>query len=463
MMQRWWRPVLALLFVLCTAPALAQDAEEAAEHAEPGEVPYASQSDRELRHLRFLLGADHWHYRCFGLMRLERFVGEPVEAHVLAALEDRAWQVRCFAIRTAVRKEIEIPAELFAQEDEPRVLRVAQRAGIALDAEQVGRYAERELRSNVPERVMLGIELAAASGDERLHGAAVRMMGRLLENMDTMIMVTIGDRLSELLGMDRPPYGLEDWAQYMAEHRGRLVFPDFSPQVDEMRAQALSPIAALETEAFLAVINYMDTLHEQDLEIAVVIDGTGSMGYTIERAQGSANRLMLILNDLAKSMRMGVVIYRDQIDTRTTEVHRLDDDIHAVRRFLFGIVAEGGDDIPEDIHAGLDEVYRLGWSRAGNKQVVLIGDAHAHPRSMDDIRNQVTQLGHNNIPVHTLWTGEEPELIQCFEQIAEWGRGRSSAMDPGVDFGKTIMHYGIEPSMHETFDHFYDLYVELCM
>lgn len=463
--------VLGAVAFLCatTVNSLAQDApaEEpppAAEEANhpAGQVPYASQSDQEARLLTMLLTAEAWHYRCFGLLRLERFVGDEVEAHLLTALGDAHWQVRCFAIRAAVRKGVAIPEGQFAQEDEPRVIRMAQRAGVPIPIETVQQYAEREMRSRVPERIILGIEIAASSGDERLVAAAKRRTGQLLNGMDNTIHVTIGDRLAALLGI--PPQSSADgWRQVLEQQGRNLQFPEFEPQNEAMIAEPIAPIAQFNTDQFTAIINYLDALHEQDLEVVVVIDGTGSMGHVIQRAQAQTNRLMLILNDLARSMRMGVVIYRDRGDRPGLQTQALDNDIMAVRRFLFQIEASGGGDFPEAIYEGLGAVYGMGWSRDANKQIIIVGDAPAHEENMDGIRGQASELGGNGIPVHTLVVGANAETVQCLEQIAEWGRGRSVTLEASQDLGKTVLHFAIEENMHESFDHFYDLYVKLCM
>ncbi len=441
----------------------AADGEAEAPVHEPGEVPFASQTDAELRLLNILLQAENWHYRCFGLLRLERFVGDEVGPHILTMLGDPHWQVRCFAIRAAVRKGVDIPEGTFDAEQEPRVIRMAQRAGVGVPLEVVQRYAERELRSSVPERVILGIEIAAYSGDDGLQRSAMRKTGQLLANINNTIHVTIGDRLAAMLGLPDTPASVQQWQAYLEANRGNLAFPAFEPTTEQTRAEPIAPIARFDPGEFTSAINYLDTLHEQDMEVAVVIDGTGSMGHVIQRAQAQTNRLMLILNDLARSMRMGVIIYRDRTDRPTTEFHRLDDDIMSVRRFLFQVEAKGGGDFPEAVYDGLSEVYGLGWSRAGQKQIVIVADAPAHENTMRDIQGQVTEMGRNGIPVHTLVVGENPQTVQCLEQIAEWGRGRSVTLEAAQDLGKTVMHFAIEPTMHESFDHFYDLYVKLCM
>ena len=89
--------VAALCIVFCGLEARCQPdtaPDTSAEPAQqPGEIPYAEQSDNELRLLNYILAEEAWHYRVFGLFRLERFTGDEADQAVLKALEDEAYQL----------------------------------------------------------------------------------------------------------------------------------------------------------------------------------------------------------------------------------------------------------------------------------------------------------------------------------------------------------------------------------
>lgn len=426
-----------------------------------GKIKYADQDDLELRTLTYLLEAKAWHYRCFGLLRLERFVGDEVDQVILNALKDKEWQVRCFAIRAAARKGVSIPAGTFDQETEPRVIRMAQRIEVGLPENLVRKIAERELASRTPERVVMGIEIAVRSGDEKLIEKAKKRMGQLLQQMNNAVLVTVGDRLAELLGIGQAPTSVDAWKRYIEGAGKSLKFPDFDPMTQSIKDEALAPLAKMDRKAFVLAVDYFDQLHEQDLEIVVVIDGTGSMGSVVYRAQAEVNRLMLILNDLSNSMKMGVVVYRDKGDKPMLEATKLSGDTGKVRKFLFDVVAKGGGDFPEAIHEALYALPQFNWSSDTVKQAVIIADAPGHEEHMPKIQEIVQQMASDGLTTHTLMVGGNEQTKACLGKIAGWGSGSMHTLAESDDLGKMVIRFSIDEKLHESFDHLYDLYADL--
>lgn len=431
--------------------------------AEPGEIPYSEQSAKELDQLLYLMQEEAWHYRCFGLFRLERFTGEEVNAAILKALSDKDWQVRCFALRAAARHGVSVPEGAFDKETEARVIRMAQRVEVPISPVQVKRVAEKEMRSKMPERAVLGIEIAARSGDDKLESMAKRRLGQLLQGMTPAVQVTIGDRLAALLGIKPAPQTLQAWEQVIEKKGANLRFPEFEPLTEAIRAQPISPIAQMDAKAFLEAVDYIDTLHKQDLQIAVLIDGTGSMGSVIAQAQGQTNRLMLTLNDLAQSMEMGVVVYRDTGDRPMLEAVQMTDKVSKVRSFLFEVKAQGGGDFPEAVYDGLSALMQLNWDSVTVKQAVIITDAPAHEENLKSIETMVKGMRKDGLTIHALMLSGHPQTKACLEMISKAGGGTLKPMSQAGDLAKTVLHYVVDPKMHETFDHLYDLYVEMGM
>lgn len=92
-----WRLIACLMvgwFCAVGTPASAQISDRALALNALGQIDYEKQDARERKMLEYLLSAEEWHYRCFGLFRLERFKGEPVGVAITKALSDEAWQVR---------------------------------------------------------------------------------------------------------------------------------------------------------------------------------------------------------------------------------------------------------------------------------------------------------------------------------------------------------------------------------
>lgn len=425
-----------------------------------GEVPFWSQGFREIKTLEYMLTAEAWHYRVFGLMRLERFQGETVAGCIVRAMDDPAWQVRCFALRAAARNDVQVPEGKFDLEPEARVIRMAQRVGVPVALEQVRRIAGKEMRSRTPERVVLGIEIAARSGDEKLLKTAKGRLSDLLMKMNSAVLVTVGDRLAELMQVPAMS-SVSAWQHRLKNQGGGLSFPEFEPINDAIKGQPIAPIAEMGGEDFLHTVDYLDTMHTQDLQIGVIIDGTGSMGHVIHRAQGQTNRLMLTLNDLAKSMEMGVIIYRDEGDDPMLEAVQMTDKLSKVRGFLFKVEAKGGGDFPEAVYEALYAARKLDWSSKAVKQAVLIADAPAHEENLAEIKNTATALKKSGVTVNTLIIGSNPETKKTLEHVAKWGGGEMMPLAQGDDLAKLVFHLVIDEKMHTTFDHLYDLYVEM--
>ncbi|MFN7956007.1 MAG: vWA domain-containing protein [bacterium] len=84
------------------------------------------------------------------------------------------------------------------------------------------------------------------------------------------------------------------------------------------------------------------------IDVAFVLDTTGSMGGLIE---GAKSRIWSIANEMIRAtptpeIRIGLVAYRDRGDAYVLQVHDLSADIDAVYGTLRGFQADGGGDGP---------------------------------------------------------------------------------------------------------------------
>ncbi len=120
------------------------------------------------------------------------------------------------------------------------------------------------------------------------------------------------------------------------------------------------------------------------LDLAFVIDTTGSMGDDIAAVKAAANAIIDRLESGTRSYRVAVVDYRDY-PSRTgfpgdyASRLRLDftDDPDAIRAAIDGLDLGFGGDFPETVWSGLIEAFDLDW-RPGVKKVALqFGDAPA--------------------------------------------------------------------------------------
>ena len=120
-------------------------------------------------------------------------------------------------------------------------------------------------------------------------------------------------------------------------------------------------------------------LYHSGLDVAIVIDSTGSMQPTIDAARDALGQMVEILDGISPKLRMGLVHYRDLEDMSDGAklLTPLTKNVKAVREKLGNIVAMGGGDAPERLANGLEIALSrsMRWKKDTNKLVIIIGDA----------------------------------------------------------------------------------------
>lgn len=119
-----------------------------------------------------------------------------------------------------------------------------------------------------------------------------------------------------------------------------------------------------------------------DLDLAFVIDTTGSMGGLIAAAQ---QQMIAMLQSLAQiagvDLRLGIVEYRDHPpqDKMVYRVHPFTGDLKAAQTTINKLKADGGGDGPEAVFDGIVAAAReLAWRPYARRVAVLMGDAPPH-------------------------------------------------------------------------------------
>jgi Mg-chelatase subunit ChlD len=126
------------------------------------------------------------------------------------------------------------------------------------------------------------------------------------------------------------------------------------------------------------------TLHNQinALDLAFVVDTTGSMGHLIQTAQRQMIRtLEEVSRDRDVSLRIGLVEYRDHPpqDKLLTRVYPFQSELDKAQKVINGLKVDGGGDAPEAVLDGvLDACRKLDWRPHARRLAVLIGDAPPH-------------------------------------------------------------------------------------
>ncbi len=167
------------------------------------------------------------------------------------------------------------------------------------------------------------------------------------------------------------------------------------------------------------------------IEVAFVLDTTGSMGGLID---GAKRRIWGIADEIRKAhpnaeIRMGLVGYRDRGDAYVTKKTDLTSDISAVYGELIGFQAQGGGDWPESVNEALSvAVNGLAWTRTPETRriVFLVGDAPPHMDYPQDVpfTDTLKIAEREGVIVDALQCGDAKDTELAWKTIAQLGHGR---------------------------------------
>lgn len=171
------------------------------------------------------------------------------------------------------------------------------------------------------------------------------------------------------------------------------------------------------------------------VEVAFVLDTTGSMGDLLE---GAKRKIWSIASTIVETnpnadIAMALVAYRDRGDDYVVQTTPLSEDIQGLYGKLIRLQADGGDDTPESVNEALDKAINgLQWSSGPDvKRIVfLVGDAPPH---MDYAQERqypaiLKQAVRNNIIVNAVQAGDMAETTPIWKEIAQFGHGRYIAI-----------------------------------
>jgi hypothetical protein len=121
----------------------------------------------------------------------------------------------------------------------------------------------------------------------------------------------------------------------------------------------------------------------QHLDLALVLDTTGSMGDELEYLK---TEIKSIVTAVARQFpnvkqRYALVVYRDDGDEYVTRTFPFTESLPEFRGNLAAQRAAGGGDYPEAMHQALEDAAKLDWHAGDAARVVfLIADAPPHPQ-----------------------------------------------------------------------------------
>ncbi|MCC7493234.1 MAG: VWA domain-containing protein [Fimbriimonadaceae bacterium] len=187
------------------------------------------------------------------------------------------------------------------------------------------------------------------------------------------------------------------------------------------------------------------------LDVAFLIDTTGSMGEEIDRLRAAVAQVSEQLARLPQQprLRLALVAYRDLGDDYVVRHVPFTSNLAQFRRALAPLRADGGGDTPEHVEAALNvAVNRLEWVRGpGVRLAFLIGDAPPQDHgNVPSYLESATRAAERGIKVCTISSsGNDDAGEYVWRQIAAVTGGRFLFItkgddQPGAPRGSTPHH-----------------------
>ncbi|MBV8055214.1 MAG: VWA domain-containing protein [Deltaproteobacteria bacterium] len=136
-------------------------------------------------------------------------------------------------------------------------------------------------------------------------------------------------------------------------------------------------------------------LRRSGLDVALVIDGTGSMKRIIDDVKGKMRLLILAIHRLVPATRMGIVVFGGRGEPIQVQPLTISPDV--LLNFLNNIQAQNGGAWQEDtLGAVRTAVDRLAWRPLAKKVIILVGDTPPFDEDKEPTLDEVRKLRAEN-------------------------------------------------------------------
>lgn len=167
---------------------------------------------------------------------------------------------------------------------------------------------------------------------------------------------------------------------------------------------------------------------ERSIDVAFVLDTTGSMNEEIAAVKSTIQKVAESLRGSNVRIRMGLVEFKDRGDPFVTKIYPMSAELGSFAQQVAGISASGGGDTPESANEAMHvAVHRLAWNdRAIAKLAFLVGDAPPHLDYAQDYDYvlEAREAAHRGIQIFTVAASGMDTLGQVvWRQIAQYTGG----------------------------------------
>lgn len=259
-------------------------------------------------------------------------------------------------------------------------------------------------------RYSVEIQLAANNGMKRITKAASGLPVRILNYKNQVVWQTTTDSRGYAELWNSP---------FLSDEKSKspkcvLQYSDFE---NPSEWKTLGKIEA-ETGRDVFTISVKDIHYNQNVDIAFIVDATGSMGDEINYLKKELMNVILNAQRLlpCSDIRLGTVFYKDIGDEYLTRYSPFTNRIEDAVGFIQDQYAGGGGDYPEAVDAGLsDGLNKLRWSDyAHSKIAFLILDAPPHEQKKIEINRlskEYAKKGIRIIPIAASGINKPTEFL----------------------------------------------------
>ncbi|HQO10354.1 MAG TPA: CsgG/HfaB family protein [Clostridiales bacterium] len=170
------------------------------------------------------------------------------------------------------------------------------------------------------------------------------------------------------------------------------------------------------------------------LEVAFVIDTTGSMGDEINVVK---SKIISMIDEILQGtpkpiVKFAVVAFKDRGDSYVTRIYDFKSDVNMIKQDINSLTATGGGDFPESVIEALYKaVYELSWSKRDDrigKLCFLIGDAEPQEYRDDFTEKDIIKEAlKNSLSISSIsCSGNSQRGIKRFQEISNKTNGTFS-------------------------------------
>jgi lysophospholipase L1-like esterase len=173
--------------------------------------------------------------------------------------------------------------------------------------------------------------------------------------------------------------------------------------------------------------------NDSDIDLAVVVDNTGSMRDTIDAVKLNINAIVSELASKSTNYRMSIVTYRDY-PPDGDYVSRVEapftDDLSQIRSAVDRMDADSGGDDPEAVYSGVMDAIREKWRTGVKKVIIVIGDAPPKdPEPVSGFTKASVAAAAIALDPASIWNIDESAMGEDMRAVVSATDGRTISSD----------------------------------